>query len=140
MAQQRSVSTPHLSQRNSALSSIVNGNGNAPHNLRNQVNVIPRQNNGGGLSIRGMAANNTFTVVAQNFALGTTAADIQEALCPDEFEAGLVRCRLVASNPTVIAEVVLTNEDKAHEIIETYNNRKVRTQLRHVFGSGLIYL
>jgi hypothetical protein len=66
-----------------------------------------------------------YTVIAQNFALGTTAADIEAVLVPDETDAGLIRCRVIASNPTVIAEVVMTNKDVADEIIAMYNNKMV---------------
>lgn len=79
-----------------------------------------------GINIRGMGeAPATFTVIAQNFAPGTTAADIEAVLTPEPAEAGLIRCRLVASNPTVIAELVLSKRTTADTIIATFNNKKV---------------
>jgi hypothetical protein len=121
LTQQRTVSTPHLAQRNQALASLIKGGESAPQRIRNQANF---KANGAGISIKGMSSN--YTVIAQNFAPGTTAADIEAVLVPDETNAGLVRCRLVASNPTVIAEVVMTNREVAEDIIATYNNKKVR--------------
>jgi hypothetical protein len=126
--QKRAVSTPHIAQRNQALASIASGGEHAPQHIRNQVNV---KANGAGISIRGMSSTN-YTVIAQNFALGTTAADIEAVLIPDETEAGLVRCRLIASNPTVIAEVVLANKEVADNIIATYNNKKVGSHTSRV--------
>lgn len=79
-----------------------------------------------GINIRGMGevpAN--YTVIAQNFAPGTTAADIEAVLAPEPIEDGLVRCRLVASNPTVIAELVFSKLDTANTIIAMFNNKKV---------------
>jgi hypothetical protein len=119
--QQRTVSTPHLAQRNKALASIASGGSNASEQLRNQVNL---KTNGAGISIKGVSTTN-YTVIAQNFALGTTAADIEAVLVPDDTDAGLIRCRIIASNPTVIAEVVMTNKEVADEIIATYNNKMV---------------
>jgi hypothetical protein len=126
IAQQRTVSTPHVNQRNQALKSLASG-GNGSQQMRNMVNVIhPRQANGSGISVRGAAATPTYTVIAQNFALGTTASDIEAVLCPDSEEAGFLGCRLVASNPTVIAEVRLSNGQFAQDIVDKYNNQKVR--------------
>jgi hypothetical protein len=105
---------------------VLNGGGVAPLNLRNQVNVTQTPANGAGISIRGMSeVASTFTVIAQNFAPGTTAADIEAVLSPEPADAGLVRCRLVASNPTVIAELVFSKRDTADTIITTFNNKKV---------------
>jgi hypothetical protein len=78
-----------------------------------------------GINIRGMGEAPTFTVIAQNFAPGTTAADIEAVLAPDPVEAGLVKCRLLASNPTVIAELVFSKRQTAETIIATFNNKKV---------------
>lgn len=70
-------------------------------------------------------AASTFSVIAQNFAPGTTAADIESVLAPEPGDAGLIRCRLIASNPTVIAELVFSKKDTADAIITTFNNKKV---------------
>lgn len=80
----------------------------------------------GGINIRGMGeAPSTYTIIAQNFATGTTAADIEAVLAPEPIEDGLIQCRLVASNPTVIAELVFSKISTANSIIATFNNKKV---------------
>ncbi|KAF2425238.1 hypothetical protein EJ08DRAFT_663716 [Tothia fuscella] len=132
IAKQRTVSTPQLNQRNHALNSFVNG-GSGSQQARDQFNVVqPRRANGSEINIRG-AASTTYTVIAQNFALGTTANDIEAVLCPDADAAGLLGCRLIASNPTVIAEVRLTNGDLAQSIVDMYNNQKADGRLLHVY-------
>ncbi|QDS75746.1 hypothetical protein FKW77_008483 [Venturia effusa] len=139
--QQRSVSTPQLNRRNQILTNAITGGGNAPHNLRDQVRpdspayammkAGPRTQ--GGINIRGMGETTTHTIIAQNFAPGTTAADIEAVLAPDPVEDGLVQCRLVASNPTVIAELVFSKLSTANSIIATFNNKKADGRLLHVY-------
>lgn len=77
--------------------------------------------NGIGLSIRGSAG--PYTVVASNFAPGTTGADVQSAMEPIGGE--LQSCRIVANSPTVIAEMVFTAKSGAENVISTFNNQKV---------------
>jgi hypothetical protein len=108
------------------LNNLVNGRASTPKSFQDQVNVTQRATNGTGISVRGMSeAASVYTVIAQNFAPGTTAADIESVLAPDKEQSGLVRCRLVASNPTVIAELVFTKMDAAEDVIAVYNNKKV---------------
>jgi hypothetical protein len=138
--QQRSVSTPQLNRRNQILANAINNGGHAPHNLRNQVDSAPPAvamltfgggRMQGGINIRGMGEPPpTYTVIAQNFAPGTTAADIEAVLAPEPVENGLIKCRLVASNPTVIAELVFSKRETADSIIQTFNNKKVRAILK----------
>jgi hypothetical protein len=44
-----------------------------------------------------------------------------------------VSCRLITSNPTVIAELVFTKRESAEEIIRKYNNQKADGKLLHVY-------
>ncbi|KAG9784198.1 hypothetical protein KCU88_g2831, partial [Aureobasidium melanogenum] len=80
-----------------------------------------------GLSIKGKAAG-PFVVEASNFAPGTTAADIESALQDDTLDdsgvSGMVSCRIVATSPTVVAEMVFTERYIADRVISTYNNQK----------------
>ena len=62
-------------------------------------------------------------MVAQNFAPGTTAADIESVMA--DVGGKITSCRLTASNPTVIAEMVFEEKSGAEEVIETFNNKKV---------------
>jgi hypothetical protein len=74
-----------------------------------------------GITIRGLAG--PYAVMAQNFAPGTTAADIESAMTPI---GGIVQsCRLVKTQPIVIAEIVFENKDGADRVIETFNNQTV---------------
>lgn len=74
-----------------------------------------------GLTIRGLAG--PFVVMAQNFAPGTTAADIESAMSP---VGGLVTsCRLIKHHPIVIAEIVFESKEGADNVIATFNNQTV---------------
>lgn len=73
------------------------------------------------MTIRGLAG--PYVVVGSNFAPGTTAADIQSAMEPIGGE--VQSCRIVASSPTVIAEMIFTDKGGAENVIATFNNQKV---------------
>lgn len=62
-------------------------------------------------------------VVASNFAPGTTAADIESVMRGVGGE--ILYCRLVASQPTVIAEMGFPELSNADKVIATFNNKKV---------------
>lgn len=65
--------------------------------------------------------------MAQNFAPGTTAADIESAMTPI---GGLISsCRLVKTHPIVIAEVVFENKEGADRVINTFHNQTVSVPL-----------
>lgn len=75
-----------------------------------------------GMTIRGLAG--PFVVMAQNFAPGTTAADIESAMTP---VGGIITsCRLVKQHPIVIAEIVFESREGADNVITTFNNQTVR--------------
>lgn len=62
-------------------------------------------------------------MMAQNFAPGTTAADIESAVTP---VGGLVQsCRLLKTEPIVIAEIVFESKEGADRVIETFDNQTV---------------
>ena len=82
-------------------------------------------NRGSELSIRGMAG--PYTVVASNFAPGTTAADISAVMEPVGGE--MLGCHLVSSNPTVIAEMIFAERDGADNVVAMFNNKRVRNCL-----------
>lgn len=75
------------------------------------------------MSIRGIAGPTT--VQAQNFAPGTTAADIESAMSP--IGGKIVKCIVVATRPNVIAEIVFENRDGANCVIDTFHNQTVST-------------
>lgn len=64
-----------------------------------------------------------YTVIASNFAPGTTAADIEAVMAPIGGE--MLGCRLASSHPTVIAEMLFVEKDGADHVIAMFNNKKV---------------
>ncbi|KAI1777946.1 hypothetical protein F4818DRAFT_439264 [Hypoxylon cercidicola] len=100
-------------------------------NSASQVNVRrpPTQPAKQGITIRGLAG--PFAVMAQNFAPGTTAADIESAMTP---VGGLASsCRLVKTHPIVIAEIVFENKEGADRVIQTFNNQTADGRTLHVY-------
>lgn len=77
---------------------------------------------GGGLTIRGVAAG-PFTVMASNFAPGTTASDIEASMASIGGE--ILSCRLISAHPTVIAEIIFSEKAGAENVIATFNNQRV---------------
>ena len=77
---------------------------------------------GGSISIRG-AAGGPYVVVASNFAPGTTAADIESVM--RNVGGDVLYCRLIAANPTVMAEMGFADVAAADTVIETFNNHRV---------------
>ena len=74
-----------------------------------------------GMTIRGLAG--PYVVMAQNFAPGTTAADIESAMMP---VGGLVnKCRILKTHPITIAEVEFQTKEGADRVIESFNNQLV---------------
>ncbi|KAJ9151740.1 Pentatricopeptide repeat protein [Pleurostoma richardsiae] len=102
-----------------------------PSYAAQNVNVVPAASSsaGRGLTIRGLAG--PFVVMAQNFAPGTTAADIESAMTP---VGGIVSsCRLVKTQPIIIAEVVFESKEGADNVIRTFNNQTADGRLLHVY-------
>lgn len=85
-----------------------------------------KQNGAGdGLSIRGLAG--PYVVIGQNFAPGTTAADIESAVSAEV--RGMQSCRIMSSSPTVMAEMVFAEKHNAEHVISIFNNKKVHIHL-----------
>ncbi|RWA06016.1 hypothetical protein EKO27_g9095 [Xylaria grammica] len=90
----------------------------ASSNNAQQMNVVD-SHEGRGFTIKGLAG--PFAVLAQNFAPGTTAADIESALTP---VGGLISsCRLVKTHPIVIAEIVFESKEGADRVIERFDQQ-----------------
>lgn len=87
-----------------------------------QVNARDRNMNG--INIKGIAAPaGPFVVEASNFAPGTTAADIESAMLTMGGE--LISCKLLSSQPTIIAQVTFVEKAGAENAIATFNNQRV---------------
>ncbi|KAK3117089.1 hypothetical protein LTR53_001894 [Teratosphaeriaceae sp. CCFEE 6253] len=83
-----------------------------------------------GLSIRG-AAGGPYIVQAQNFALGTTSADIESVM--QSVGGNMNYCRIVTSAPTVIAQMSFVDKAGADAVIKMFNNKKADGRTLHVF-------
>ncbi|KAI9719687.1 MAG: hypothetical protein M1828_006120 [Chrysothrix sp. TS-e1954] len=96
-----------------------------------QVNIrAPPTASAASMTIRGMATG-PYVVVASNFALGTTAADIEAAMLP--VGGKIESCRLITANPTVMAEIVFTEREGAENVVAMYNNQKADGKLLYVY-------
>lgn len=82
-----------------------------------------RSADAGGFSIRGVASGGPYTVIASNFAPGTTAADIEAVMAPVGGET--LGCRLISAAPTVMVELQFVDKQGADNVIATFNNQKV---------------
>jgi hypothetical protein len=82
-----------------------------------------RSNDAPGFSIRGVATGGPCTVIASNFAPGTTAADIEAVMIPVGGET--LGCRLISASPTVMVELQFASKEGAENVVATFNNQKV---------------
>ncbi|KAK4217325.1 hypothetical protein QBC37DRAFT_370030 [Rhypophila decipiens] len=94
-----------------------------PGSARNRSPMPSPENAGSsfnrGLTIRGLAG--PFAVMAQNFAPGTTAADIETAMTP---VGGIIsRCQIVKTHPFVLAEITFESREGAENVIATFNDQ-----------------
>jgi len=78
-----------------------------------------------GFNIKGAGSSGSTTVVATNFAPGTTAADIEAVMAPHGGE--LKSCRIISSKPTVMVEMEFADSTGAANVVATFNNQKVLT-------------
>ncbi|KAJ6786563.1 hypothetical protein PWT90_07321 [Aphanocladium album] len=104
----------------------VKGKGKAA--ARDQVNVraaaAPQ-----GISIRGLAG--PFAVMGQNFAPGTTPADVESAMTPIGGE--MTSCKVVKTQPFLMMEMVFASKDGAERVIETFNDKTADGRLLKVY-------
>lgn len=74
------------------------------------------------ISIRGLAG--PFSVLMQNFAPGTTAADIESVMTPVGGE--MLVCRIVKTRPIMLAEMVFGSREAGDRVIEAFDGKTVR--------------
>lgn len=86
-----------------------------------QVNIIQPKSQPG-LTIRGLAG--PYAVLGQNFAPGTTPADVESAMTPIGGE--MVSCSVVKTQPFLMMEMVFVSREGGQRVIETFNNKTVR--------------
>lgn len=87
--------------------------------LQQQANVAKPPARG--MTIRGLAG--PFTVMAQNFAPGTSAADIESAMTPVGGE--ILSCKFVKTKPIIIVEMEFASREGGERVIETFNDKTV---------------
>ncbi|KAL9046598.1 MAG: hypothetical protein Q9214_000605 [Letrouitia sp. 1 TL-2023] len=81
------------------------------------------------ISIRGIAG--PYNVIGDNFAPGTTAADIESAMSPGRGE--MQNCKIIQTSPTVMAEMVFAERAHADNVIATFNNKRADGRIIHVY-------
>ncbi|KAK3374897.1 hypothetical protein B0H63DRAFT_526193 [Podospora didyma] len=82
-----------------------------------------------GMTIRGLAG--PYVVMAQNFAPGTTAADIESAMTP---VGGIISsCRVIKHSPIVVAEVVFESREGAENAVSTFHNQTADGRILQVY-------
>lgn len=94
-------------------------------------NANGRSDSAPGFSIRGVASTGPFTVIASNFAPGTTASDIEAVMAPHGGES--LGCKMLTASPTVMVELTFATREGAENVIATFNNQKVRTACLQFF-------
>ena len=98
---------------------------NPPTGPKAQTKKAPAQRNGAKepeISIRGLAG--PFSVLMQNFAPGTTAADIESVMTPVGGE--MLVCRIVKTRPIMLAEMVFGSREAGDRVIEAFDGKTVR--------------
>ncbi|KAF5535596.1 hypothetical protein FMEXI_10735 [Fusarium mexicanum] len=97
-----------------------------------QVNIVKGKGGAGsgmGMTIRGLAG--PFTIMAQNFAPGTTAADIESAMTPIGGE--ILSCRIVKSTPFLLFELAFASREGGERVIETFNDKTADGRIIKVY-------
>ena len=115
----RGPKKPHVT-RTERLYSALNGSASSPA-LNTQFNVIGAANASKAISIKGLAG--PYIVMAKNFALGTTADDIESAMTP--IGGVCLSCRIITESPSVIAEIIFESREGADNVVSTFNNQNV---------------
>ncbi|KAF4991738.1 hypothetical protein FDECE_13939, partial [Fusarium decemcellulare] len=100
-----------------------------------QVNIVKPKGpaaankNQMGMTIRGLAG--PFTIMAQNFAPGTTTDDVESAMTP---VGGVMEsCRIVKSKPILIVEMTFASRECGERVIETFNNKTADGRVLKVY-------
>ncbi|KAL7811081.1 hypothetical protein V8C26DRAFT_422526 [Trichoderma gracile] len=101
--------------------------------VRQQVNIVAQRATqripDAGMTIRGLAG--PFAVMAQNFAPGTTAADVESAMTPVGGE--MLSCEVVKTHPFMIVEMVFASREGGERVIETFNNKTADGRILKVY-------
>ncbi|KAM3499612.1 hypothetical protein MY10362_007145 [Beauveria mimosiformis] len=103
------------------------GNGN--NNSRNKVAAAAPPQQQHGISIRGIAG--PYAIMGQNFAPGTTPADVESAMTPIGGE--MIRCDVVKTQPFLMMEMVFASREGAERVIDTFNDKTADGRILKVY-------
>ncbi|KAL7941962.1 hypothetical protein V8C42DRAFT_333181 [Trichoderma barbatum] len=101
--------------------------------VKQQVNIVRNdksQRPDAGMTIRGLAG--PFAILGQNFAPGTTAADVESAMTPVGGE--MVSCEVVKTQPFMIVEMVFASREGGERVIEMFNNKTADGRILKVYA------
>ncbi|KPM46273.1 hypothetical protein AK830_g333 [Neonectria ditissima] len=93
-----------------------------------QVNIV-KPTNPMGLTIRGLAG--PYTIMGQNFAPGTSAADIESAMTPIGGE--MISCKIIKEKPIIIVEMTFASREGGERVIETFNDKTADGRLIKIY-------
>ncbi|RDA87485.1 hypothetical protein CP532_1647 [Ophiocordyceps camponoti-leonardi (nom. inval.)] len=93
------------------------------------ANASPRVSGNKDISIRGLAGPSC--VIAQNFAPGTTAADIESAMKPIGGE--MISCSIIKASPPLTAEMMFRSREGAERVVETFHDKTADGRILRVY-------
>ncbi|KAH7313306.1 hypothetical protein B0I35DRAFT_434832 [Stachybotrys elegans] len=99
--------------------------------VSNQVNIVKKAPSAG-MTIKGLAG--PFRVMAQNFAPGTSAADIESAMTPIGGE--MISVKFVKTSPIVLVEMVFASREGGEQVIDTFNNKTADGRIIRVWAKA----
>ncbi|PHH53773.1 putative RNA-binding protein [Ceratocystis fimbriata CBS 114723] len=82
-----------------------------------------------GISIRGLAG--PYAVMAQNFAPGTTAADIESAM--SQVGGEMLSCEIMLTTPFILAEMVFATREGGERVVARFNGQTADGRIIKVF-------
>ncbi|KAM3514887.1 hypothetical protein MY11210_001492 [Beauveria gryllotalpidicola] len=102
--------------------------GHGSNNSKKKVAAAASQQQHG-ISIRGIAG--PYAVMGQNFAPGTTPADVESAMTPIGGE--MIRCEVVKTQPFLMMEMVFASREGAERVIDTFNDKTADGRILKVY-------
>lgn len=113
----RTASTPQIDRNTRNFDKFASALGRNAQNARDT-------GDGPGFNIRGVANRGPYTIVASNFAQGTTGSDIEQVMAPHG-RGSFISARIITPGPTVMAEIDFETIEGADNVIQIFNGKKV---------------
>ncbi|CAI6340574.1 unnamed protein product [Periconia digitata] len=101
-------------------------------NLGKNAQNARDNNDGPGFNIKGVASRGPYTIVASNFAQGTTGSDIEQVMAPHG-HGSFLSARVITPGPTVMAEIDFETKDGADNVIQIFNGKKADGKVLYVY-------